>query len=489
MPMAHHIRSVNWRDLPELGVGLVYMDGFDAAINEAADALDFVEVEPQQHWLRSSRGNAGMRLDFPAFAAIRELRKPCVMHSVGCPLGGTFQLLDQHAPLLRESVATLDPAWVSEHLSFNQFQHAGAALHAGFLLPPLPCAASVATAARRIAALHAVVSRPVLFETGVNYLRAQPGEWSDGRFVREVAEHADCGILLDLHNAWTNARNGRQPLESFLDELPLDRVVELHLAGGQWLDGYWLDAHSGLTPPELLRHAIELVPRLPRLRAITFEMRGEAMGSEACDPQRLHAHLIDLQCLWSTRGSWVSRSCDHFADDATADCWSQLPATEAWEDTLGALVVGIDEPIAAAQIPALTRRLLADPGLKILRRLVEAARAGNVVDLLRMSTRLLVLARGRGFLDECFAGFWRESSPQPFATDEAIHFGEYLLALRIDVPGLDDILRLEMATCRAVADGCAVEVVLDRDPAPLIAAIERGELPVLVTPPLHSAVA
>jgi len=478
LPMTHSTHGASWRDLPEMGVGLVYMAGLGRAIAEASDALDFIEVEPQQHWLRRTRGRRELRLDYAAFEIIRQLRKPCLIHSVGCPIGGTFNLLDQQAAMLRESVAALDPPWVSEHLSFTQFQHAGAQHHASFLLPPLPCAASVASAVRAIAALRGVVSRPVAFETGVNYLRAQPGEWTDGRFVREVAEQADCAIVLDLHNAWANARNGRQPLDAFLDELPLERVVEMHLAGGELLDGYWLDAHSGLTPPELMRLAIELVPRLPRLRAITFEMMDQAMASGACDPARLHAHLIDLQCLWSTRGSWVSSQFDHVHDEpAASSTWSRLPTPEAWEDTLGALVIGIDEPIAATQDPALTRRLLADPGLAILRTLIEAVRAGSMVDVLRLSTRLLVLARGREFLAECFAGFWRGSSPQPIATDEAIRFCEYLLALRIEVPGLDDILRLEMATCRAVGDGIPVEVVLDRDPAPLIAAIERGELP------------
>jgi uncharacterized protein (UPF0276 family) len=488
--MAPPTHSATWRDLPELGVGLVYMPGLASAIAEASDALDYIEVEPQQHWLRRTHGARELRLDYAEFETIRELRKPCLLHSVGCPIGGTFSLLDQHAAMLRESVAALDPAWVSEHLSFNQFQHAGVQQHASFLLPPLPCAASVATAVRGLGALRAVVARPLLFETGVNYLRAQPGEWSDGRFVRAVAEQADCGILLDLHNAWTNARNGRQPLDAFLDELPLDRVVELHLAGGESLDGYWLDAHSGLTPPELLRFAIDLVPRLPRLRAITFEMMDEAMSNGACDPARLHAHLIDLQCLWSTRGSWVSSPNDGYRDEpSTPGDWSRAPKPETWEDTLGALVIGIDEPIAAAQDPALTRRLLADPGLAILRTLVQAVRAGSVVELLRLGTRLLVLARGREFLSECFTGFWRESSPQPFATDEAIRFGEYLLALRLDVPGLDDILRVEIATCRAVADDNPVELVLDRDPAALIAAIERGELPPPLAQSMRSAVA
>lgn len=63
--------------------------------------------------------------------------------------------------------------------------------------------------------------------------------------MRRVVESADCGLLLDLHDLFANALNGRQSLDEFLDLAPLDRVWEVHLAGGMEVDGFWLDAHSG----------------------------------------------------------------------------------------------------------------------------------------------------------------------------------------------------------------------------------------------------
>ena len=48
-----------------------------------------------------------------------------------------------------------------------------------------------------------------------------------------MADAADCGILLDLHNVLCNARNGRQSVAAFCYTLPLKRVWELHLAGGE----------------------------------------------------------------------------------------------------------------------------------------------------------------------------------------------------------------------------------------------------------------
>lgn len=113
---------------------------------------------------------------------------------------------------------------------------------------------------------------PLAVETGVDYLKPLPGEMPDGEFFRSVAEQADCGILLDLHNLWANERNGRQPICEVVNQLPLERVIEMHLAGGQEYGGYWVDAHSGLADPELMDIARQVVPRLPNLKAITFEI-------------------------------------------------------------------------------------------------------------------------------------------------------------------------------------------------------------------------
>src|SRR5262249_26941292 len=113
---------------------------------------------------------------------------------------------------------------------------------------------------------------PLALETGVNYLRQSDGEMSDGRFIREVVEGADCGLLLDLHNLWTNERNGRQRALDVIAELPLDRVWEVHVAGGEERGGFWVDSHCGAMPEPVRRLAREVIPCLPNLGAVTLEV-------------------------------------------------------------------------------------------------------------------------------------------------------------------------------------------------------------------------
>lgn len=467
-----------WRAVPARGVGMVWMSGLAPAIAGAGALLDFLEVEPQQHWRRGTRPDAPLRPDRAAFEAIAATGLPVVLHSVGCPIGGTAAAPVAQVDALRAAIARFDPAWVSEHLAFDSFGRDGQRSHAGFLMPPLPCAASAAIAVRRIRDLRAALLRPLAIENGVNYLRPQPGEWSDGTFLRVVAEEADCAILLDLHNAWANHRNGRQSIDAFLGELPLGRVVELHLAGGEALDGYWLDAHSGPSPDELLALASDLVPHLPNLRAITFEMMDEALVSGACSAERLHEELGRLRAVWDRRRARLAPAAVRHAVRPRSRPPSDRPPPPSpadWEDTLCAVVLGLDD--TAVPDAALAQRLRDDPGLSVLRTLVEAVRAGTVVDTLRGACRMLSLGEGRNGLAARMAGFWRNAPPQRFATDEALAFGQYLLAQGIDVPGLADQLRIELAACRALADGEPVSIEVAHHPADLADAVAQSQLP------------
>src|SRR5262249_4345643 len=156
-------------------------------------------------------------------------------------------------------------------------------------------------------------------------------EVPDGEFVAAVAEQAGCGILLDLHNVWCNARNGRQGVTSYLRALPLDRVWELHLAGGHEFHGFWIDAHSGPIPPEVLALAGDVVPLLPTLGAIVFEL--DAAHLDALGTDGLLRQLDHMTELWLRRGARAAGGPPvRSAPRATI---RSGPSAACWESTLG----------------------------------------------------------------------------------------------------------------------------------------------------------
>jgi uncharacterized protein (UPF0276 family) len=269
---------IAWSRL-DLGVGLVACGGVDQVWSDIADLVDVVEVEPQPLWDHST--GDGRRLERRALHWLRSLDRPLLSHGVGFPVGGTTPPEVDGVRASAESARELDAVHWSEHLSFNR---AGDD-HAGYLLPPVPSTDVVDATVSHIRTYQQLFDRPFLVETPASYLRPTPGDLTDAGFVAEIAERADCGILLDLHNIWANERNGRQPVRDFLAELPLERVWEIHLAGGLDVAGYYLDAHVGPVPRPLLDLARDTVPRLPNIRALIFEAVPESvvtMGGPGC---------------------------------------------------------------------------------------------------------------------------------------------------------------------------------------------------------------
>ena len=85
---------------------------------------------------------------------------------------------------------------------------------------------------------------------------------------------AGCGIWLDLPrtvspgNALNAGRHERRQVSE--GQIPLDRVWEIHVAGGMEMDGFWLDGHCDVLPHRLLEIARRVLPALPNVKAMIF---------------------------------------------------------------------------------------------------------------------------------------------------------------------------------------------------------------------------
>ena len=459
-------------NLPELGVGLVYWPGLEPLFESGNHALSVIEIEPQGYWFENpAQPQQPYRIDQAALERLQRIPLPKIVHGVGFPVGGTRVPDERHLAPLCETINALDAAWASEHLSFNRARNGSDEFNTGFLLPPLQTPAGARAAAATIRHVAQRVPVPFAIETNVSYLRPQRGEMSDGAFVATVTEAADCGILLDLHNVWTNERNGRQTLRAFLDEIPLERVWEVHLAGGAEYRGYWLDAHSGVVPEALLEIAAEVLPRLPNLRALMFEILPPFIPVVGLD--LIQTQMEKLQELWKTRRNALPRTEKYQRaaplTDGAADC---AITPRGWEDTLGGLVIG--RPAATP----LARELDDDPGVTVLRHIAATFRSGILVDNLKLTTRLLILSLSEERTQQLLREFWQASPPELFAIPEAQAFARFLRTRRLNVPHLYDVLDYELALLQMSLTGARQLVRFECDPLPLLQSLGAGQLPV-----------
>jgi uncharacterized protein (UPF0276 family) len=435
---------MSWSRL-DLGVGLVAAAGADLLWPGIADLADVVEIEPQTMWRPLPGG--GWQLSEAAYEWAAGLGRPALVHGVAFPVGGCQPPDPAGVALTAESARRVRAAHWSEHLSFNRAAPGpgGEVIDAGFFLPPAQSPDGVARAAGHVAAYQAASGLPFLIETGVSYLQPRPGELSDGAFVAGVAAAADCGILLDLHNLLANERNGRQPVDGVLAELPLDRVLEVHLAGGFEARGFWLDAHHGPPDDELLALAARVLPRLPNLRALIWEAVPESLAALGAGGVR--AILTRLHRLWDSAVAGRGRG------RATVITGSGRPGRP------GQRITGVAAPVCAAGraglgagagagasggdaageadlawengLAAYTSRFSdqppsGDPGLGLLRWLSDQARLSQLAlarpDLLRP----LLAAAGPDATERLLLGYFRARPARLWPAQEGAQFAAWL---------------------------------------------------------------
>ena len=164
------------------------------------------------------------------------------------------------------------------------------------LLPPILSDASADALADGIASLRDATGREVLPENppGSVYLV----DLHLLEFFARVCDRADTGQLLDVaHLALYQRVTGHAPFDG-LDAFPLERVVELHVAGGteRSHDGFaWVeDDHSPEPLPDTWALAEWLLPRCPNLKAIVYECERNPLSAIVPGFQRIHA-------LWTAR--------------------------------------------------------------------------------------------------------------------------------------------------------------------------------------------
>jgi uncharacterized protein len=188
----------------------------------------FLDDSPDVAWLEVHSENY-MAPDSVAAAALMKIREryPISLHGVGLSIGSTDPLNSAHLERIRQLADRIEPGLVSEHLSWSSIE--GEYLHD---LLPLPYTEeALEHFSARIDAIQTALGRTIAIENISSYLQFTHSTISEPEFLTEVAARTGCGILLDINNVYVSASNlGFCPF-GYLDAIPKNRVVEIHLAG------------------------------------------------------------------------------------------------------------------------------------------------------------------------------------------------------------------------------------------------------------------
>ena len=280
-------------------VGLLNNPVVPSVIKYAPELVEYVDVIPDRLWYDFEYGEVNGGRFHRVTGAIDELRdcaKGRVLggHGIGLSLPSAIpldmEMLAEASSLARE----LNLQWYSEHLSMFLVSNGSVPnSQAGLGLPIAYDEETFDIIRTKLDILKAALGCDVFLENGAIFTPVPDSEMSEPEFLNRLYCELNCGTLLDLHNLYVNERNGGpSPLE-YLEQLNPDCVQEIHLAGGHELAGFYTDAHSGLTPPDVWSWAHKFAPRFKNLRAIVFEFHEsyfERLGFEgiAGELERIH---------------------------------------------------------------------------------------------------------------------------------------------------------------------------------------------------------
>ncbi|WAL98508.1 DUF692 domain-containing protein [Streptomyces sp. Je 1-369] len=196
---------------------------------------------------------------------LRERGVTVVPHGVSLGLGGAERPDEGRLTALAERVEALGAPLVTEHIAYVRAGGALTAtqpLEAGHLLPVPRTRDALDVLCENVRIAQDALPVPLAVEN-IAALVSWPGEeMTEGQFLYELVERTGVRLLIDVANLHTNHVNRGEDPGKALDELPVEAIAYVHVAGGFERDGVWHDSHAHPVPEPVLAVLADLASRV-----------------------------------------------------------------------------------------------------------------------------------------------------------------------------------------------------------------------------------
>jgi uncharacterized protein (UPF0276 family) len=235
--------------------------------------------------------------DAAALAELRQVRtrRPLSLHAVGLSLGSAQGVDELHLARLRRLVDELQPALVSDHLSWSMAPD----VYLADLLPLPYNDEALAVTCRNVTRVQEGLQRAILVENPSTYLQFADSPYGEAEFLAELVRRTGCGVLLDVNNIYVSASNQcadpAATLSGYLDAIVPGAIGEIHLAGHAVVTTdrgeFRIDDHGSRVSEAVWRLYEQTLARIgPRPTLIEWDtrlpefgvLRSEAVAADLC---------------------------------------------------------------------------------------------------------------------------------------------------------------------------------------------------------------
>jgi len=245
---------MNINTLPQAGFGLGLRPQHYPFIFEHSPRIDWFEIISENFMDTGGRAKRNL-------ARILE-HYPVVMHGVSLSIGTVDPLNSEYLRKLKALIKFANPMWVSDHLCWTGVAHR----NTHDLLPVPYTEQALKHVVQRIREVQDCLERPIALENPSTYLEFNSSSMPEAEFIARMVDASGCHLLLDVNNVYVTCFNHRLDAKAYLDTMPLERVIQIHLAGHSHKGTHIIDTHDDHVTDEvwqLYQYVLQRAGRVP----------------------------------------------------------------------------------------------------------------------------------------------------------------------------------------------------------------------------------
>jgi len=237
------------KSFPNLGIGIgLRVPHYDEIFQNKPD-IDWFEIISENFMVDGGKPLENLEKILDTY--------PVAQHGVSLAIGSPAPLNFDYLKKLKQLTKRTKTPWVSDHLCWGHLP--GAHYHD---LLPLPYTQEVINyVTERARIVQDYLELPFALENLSSYVAFKADEMPEWEFYSAIVEKADIYMMLDVNNIYVSSRNHGFDPKKYCDNIPLDRVIQIHLAGHTDHGGYVLDTHDNYVRDDVWALYADIYPK------------------------------------------------------------------------------------------------------------------------------------------------------------------------------------------------------------------------------------
>ncbi|MDP2228469.1 MAG: DUF692 family protein [Moraxellaceae bacterium] len=273
--------------LPLLGIGV------SLSLASEPDPVALVKMQGGPQFVEYA-GLAEAMSVLPEIERVRAAGVPVLFHPSYVNFCGSFPNAPDWLAATADHVAAVGSPWFAQDCAYCFWEGgAGYSTQLGYFIPPILNEASLAFAIERVREVQTAV--PVVVAIEPAPMSFVIGTMPLFTFFGRLAQETGCALLLDMGHlvSWEMA-SGQRVLDAIAD-LPCERVIEVHVAGGRLRKGehgpVYVDMHESPVLDEVWQMLTQMLPLLPNVKALCYECEGMPAATVMSHLERLREQV------------------------------------------------------------------------------------------------------------------------------------------------------------------------------------------------------